>query len=197
METSADVGMSCSTPRQAFAKEGMEHSPTIRKRTQASGPAAPRSLETRDLDNLQVRSECSHVEQRFGAVRIVVQAGGNILPEGVVAIAQVGVHPAAQQLSQHRQAAIASLAQEWHVRGPAALHKPRSLGEISPGEQRAHECLNLAGIVRPVSIEFTMMSPVAADAGAERCTLAMPWLSLCACLPLPGVGLPPFDAPHS
>ena len=112
---------------------------------------------TRTLMSVSISKPSPHASSRAG--HRAARAGGRSsigsrsAPEGVVAVAQVGIGGAEQQVDQPAQRRVADRAEAGDVLAAAAPVEPGALGEISPVRQSRHEGRDLARVSRPVGVQ--------------------------------------------
>lgn len=115
----------------------------------------PVVLVARDLLHLQTGLDDPDVHQGLdlepGAVeRDPVQA---VPPEGVVAVAEVGVAGAELGVHDRAEYGVAELADRCHVVRAAAVGEPRPLGEVGARDQGRHIADDLLAVGRAVRVD--------------------------------------------
>ena len=88
--------------------------------------------------------------------------GQAVAPEGVVAVAEVGVARAEEQVDERGQAAVAERRRRVMSALPPPCEEARALHDVGAGDQRPTKRGISAGSVEPSASSITMMSPVAA-----------------------------------
>src|SRR5258708_35535124 len=81
-----------------FAQDGLEDAPAVRDGAQIAHTADARSLETRDLDNIEMVLQGPHVDEDLDLepVAVAVERGDVPRPERHVPVAKIGEHTAVE-----------------------------------------------------------------------------------------------------
>jgi len=132
-----------------------QHAQAVADGVQIADAKPARMLEAADFDHSQLGGERAQVHFCFDLepVRLQVQAGQDVPPESIVAIAQVRVLAAKQQAAEHDEAPVAQLAVEFHIGCAAALHETGAFREVRPRHQGADKGGDLAGVGGPVGVD--------------------------------------------
>src|SRR4051794_2299588 len=117
---------------KALAHDGARDAPAIAPSIELALTVTARMLEARDFDDPQAGAGGPNVDLRldFEPVAIDVDDRKTVGPDGVVAVAEVGIRGSEQHVDGAVEHAIAEAAQQRDIGAASAAHETRPLGEI-------------------------------------------------------------------
>ncbi len=163
-------------PVGALTEDHPQHPQTVAHRPQIAGAVDAQVFVAGDLLHLQTGLDDPYVHQGLdleaGAVEVdLVQA---VPPEGVVAVAEVGVPRAELAVDHGAQHPVAEFADEGHVVGAAAVGEAGPFGEVRAGDQRGDVADDLVAVRRAVRVDHhDDVAGAGLEAGAQRVALAL------------------------